>query len=383
MKNASRSWLVLPLALACLACAPAFAKRSVYPACGAIARAGLFAVAFPGPHGLELEVSGTDGSIEKAQLALTAQPERCWLAFNRDGSYVALGIRVGTHTETWLHVGVFDCRSRMWVSSFGIEHEQGMSFPVRFEGFLRDTNTLVVTGFSQGTYQKPEHSSVRVALFSLEGRLLRPVTTRKVQGSYFNWDSDFADATHNRLWFNHDPRFCPLSSLSLTGPLERGPEVGGNVLGGLACDLPDALGFPSESILVGSVTRSDRTWVWTVNLADGRGEKLELPPAGRGLLVRWNNYGTHGKLPVSADGQVFAVPRAVTAWDAFDRAHFGGGAVYVFQVSPLKLLGAVRSKRGCGPAAVAVGHKEGKTVVLSHRCAGGWGLLPVPPALAK
>lgn len=383
MKNASWSWLVLSLVLACLACAPAFTKRSLYPACGAIARDGRFAAALPGAHGLNLEVSGIDGSIEKAQLELAGQPEQCRLAFNRDGGYVALGVRVGTRTKTWLHVGVFDSHSRKWVSSFRMEHEQGMPFPMRFEGFLESSDTLVVTGFAQGTYQEPERSSVRVALFSLEGQLLQPVIAREVQGSYFNWDADFADATHNRLWFNHDPRFCPLSSVSLTGPLEHGPEVGGTVLGGLACDLPDALGFPSADILVGAATRSDRTWVWRVDLAGGHGEKLELPQARRGVLVRWNDYETHGELPVSADGQVFAVPRAVIAWDIFDHAHFGGGAVYVLQVSPLKLLGAVRSKRGCGPAAVAVGRREGKPVVLSQRCTGGWELLPVRPADTK
>lgn len=383
MKNASRSWVVLSLALACLACVPAFAKRRLYPACGAIARDGRFAAALPSAQGLGLEVSRADGSIEKAQLELAGKPEKCQLAFNRDGGYAALGVRVGTRTKTWLHVGVFDCRGQRWVSSFRIEHEKGMPFPMRFEGFLRDTNTLVVTGFAQGTYQKPDRSSVSVALFSLEGELLRPVTLRKIQGSYFNWGSDFADATHNRVWFSHDPRFCPLSSVSLTGPMEHGPEVGGAVLGGFVCDLPDAFGFPSENILVGAVTRSDRTWVWRVDLTNGHGEKLELPQSWRGPLIRGNQYQTLGELPVSADGQVFAVPRAVVALDLLDHAHFGGGAVYVLQVSPLKLLGVVRSKRGCGPAAVALAHRGGKPVVLNHRCSGGWKLVTLRSAGAR
>lgn len=383
MKNASRLWVVQSLALACLACTPAFAKRSLYPACGAIARDGRFAAALPGAHGLELEVSGADGSIEKAQLELAGQPEQCRLAFNRDGRYAALGARVGTRTKTWLHVGVFDCRNQKWMSSFRIENEQGMPFPMRFEGFLRGTNTLVVTGFAQGAYQKPERSSVSVALFSLRGRLLQPVTARRVQGSYFNWDSDFGDSAHNRLWFNHDRRFCPLSSVSLTGPMEQGPEVGGAVLGGLACDLPDALGFPSENILVGAVTRSDQTWVWRVDLANGHGEKLALPQARRGTHIRANQYQTLGELPVSADGQLFAVPRAVVALDIFDHAHFGGGAVYILQVYPLKLLGAVTSKTNCGPAVVAVGHRDGRPVVLSHRCRGGWKLVTLRSAGAK
>lgn len=144
--------------LACFTCEPAFAKQSFYPACGAIAPDGGFAAALPRFRGLDLELSTPHGSKEMAQLGFAGQSERCRVAFNHAGNYVAVGVRVSDRTKAWLHVGVFDSHTGKRISSFRIEHEQGMPFPVRFEGFLRDTNTLVVTGFAQGTYQKPERS---------------------------------------------------------------------------------------------------------------------------------------------------------------------------------------------------------------------------------
>jgi hypothetical protein len=371
-----RKLVILLSMLACFGCGSAFGRRSLYPACGAIAHDGRFAAALSGAHGLDLELSGTDGSIEKAQLELAGQPENCQLAFNREGNYLAVGVRIGNSAKTWLHVGVFDDHSRKWISSFKVDPAKGMPFPMRLEGFLGDSSTLVVTGFARGSYEKPDRSAILVALLSPDGHLTRPVTTREIPGSYFNWQVNFVDAVHNRVWFNHSPQFCPLSSATLTGPLESGPSVDENVLGSLACDLPAALGFPSSNELVGASTRSDQSWVWRIDLAKGIGNKVVLPEPPRSTLTRWNQVQMSNNIPVSPDGRVFAIGRAWIAWDAADRPHYKPGEIYVLQVEPLKVLGTFGSKDTCGPA-VAVDHRDGRAMVLSHQCGGGWKLLPV------
>jgi hypothetical protein len=369
--------LVIQLSiLAYLGCGAAYAKQRLYPACGAIAHDGRFAAALPDAHDLDLELSGTDGSIEKAQLELAGQPESCRLAFNREGNYLAVGVRIGTRDKTWLHVGVFDDRSRKWISSFEVGPAEGMPFPMRLEGFLGGSSTLVVTGFGRGSYERPDRSAILVALLSPDGHLTCPVITREILGSYFNWEVNFVDAAHNRVWFNHSPQFCPLSSATLTGPLESGPSVDENVLGSLACDLPAALGFPSSDELVGASTRSDQSWVWRIDLAKGTGDKLVLPAPPRSTLTRWNQVQITHNVPVSPDGRVFAIGRAWIAWNVADQPHYKPGEIYVIQVKPLKVLGTFEGKDNCGPA-VAVDHRNGRAMILSHQCGGGWKLLPV------
>lgn len=354
------------------------AQANQYPACGAVSSDGRFAAALATPHSLDLEISRLDSTAQTTRLALEGVTDECRLDFDRGGQYVVAGVKLFDQGKTWLRIGVFDTHAGNWISSFDVDPGPDLPFPVRFEGFLSDGSNLVVTGFAHGTYHKPEKSAVSVGVFSLGGHLVKPVLVRTITDSYFNWSADFADVTHNRLWFNHDPHFCPLRSTTLTGPLADGPTVSQGMLDGAVCDLADAMGFPDADTLVGSTTRSDQTWVWRVDLAEQKGEKFELPDAPRRFGTRWNQYHVSRELPVSADGQVFAVARAFIAWNLLDQAHFEEGAVYVIQTRPLRLLSVVNPRNNCGPVAVAVDHRNGQTSVLAHQCGGGWKLNEVP-----
>ena len=368
------------LAVAMMACFGSYARADSKPACGAVSADGRFAAALLDAQGLDLEILLPDGTAHETHLAHEFASALCWLSFDRQGQNLGVAVRMFDKGKTQLRLAVFDTHADKWINSFDVNPEPDFPFPVRFEGFLGDSSNLVVTGFANGTYHKPEKSAVRVAVFSLDGRLIQPVLTRDIPGSYFNWDVDFADVGHNRLWFNQTPLFCPLGSATLTGPFIAGPTVEKSVLGGLACDLLESNAFPDDKTLLGASVRSDNTWVWRVDLSNGDGEKLELPEDPRGGFVRWNQYQISGEhLPVSPDGQICAVARAVVSWNALDQPNFKSGSVFVMQVRPLRLISILRPSKDYDLVALAVDHRNGQITVLNHRRGGGWKLVPVPP----
>jgi hypothetical protein len=76
-------------------------------------------------------------------------------------------------------------------------------------------------------------------------------------------------------------------------------------------------------------------------------------------------------LETSPDGEVFLVARSITAWDLFDRSREAGGELDIVQTKPLKLIGTIPLKGGCGFGGVAIDHRNGETTVLQRRC-GKW-----------
>jgi hypothetical protein len=183
------------------------------------------------------------------------------------------------------------------------------------------------------------------------------------------WDSDPVDAKHNRLWFFGGPQFCPLKSMTLTGPMENGPAIPESAVGSVACH-PDAIGFPQDGVVVGGHTGNEN-YAWRVDLSSGTGERLALPQSKSGRFVKWISYAMSHLVGLSPDGEVFVVARSSTAWDEFDRSHEAGGELDVIQLRPLALLGVVQLKGGCDFGGVAVDHRNGSATVLQRRC-GKW-----------
>jgi len=128
-----------------------------------------------------------------------------------------------------------------------------------------------------------------------------------------------------------------------------------------ACDLPDAIAYPDADSVVMAATRSDKDWVWRVDLKSQSVEKLALPQARTpsGQQVRDIDH-------LSPDGQVFAIQRKRFSYGLFDNFKYQGDEIAVVQVHPLKLLGVIRPKHETSIKGFAVDHRDGKVTLLGY-----------------
>jgi hypothetical protein len=315
---------------------------------------------------LVFEIHTSDSAPQEIETHLSGEPLFCRLFLSADQRYVATGVYLSVGHEDAVQIGVFDRSTRKWVSNFVVKQSGDLWSKLRFDGFLGDTSKIVVSGIAKSTPR--EDVRLKVLLFDPNGQ---PDSSfdRTLPRSNRSWDADSVDAKHNRLWFVGSPQFCPVKSMTLTGPVDYGRSITEAAVGGTAC-LPNVIGFPNADAVVGGNT-GNQNWLWRIDLGPGTGEKIELPQAKPTGTVKWNSYAISPVPEFSPDGEVFAVGRSVTAWDVFDRSRNAGGELDLIQTKPLKVLGVIPLKGECGPGSVAVDHRNGSTTVLQRRC-GKW-----------
>jgi hypothetical protein len=366
MIGAGHCWLPALLCLAGwnLAVAAAAPERS----CAIFDSDGHWASAVTSSGTLIFEMHTSEATPERIEMRLEGEPLFCRLFLSGNQRYVAAGVHLSTRDEDAVQIGVFDRSTSKWVSNFVVKQREDLWSELRLDGFLGDTSELVVTGI--GKAKPREDVKFKILLFGLDGQpAAENGFERTLPRSNRNWEADSVDARHNRLWFVGSPQFCPVKSVTLTGPVNSGPSITEAAIGGVAC-LPNVIGFPKASVVVGGNT-GNQNWVWRVDLDSGTGEKLALPQSKPTGPVKWNSYSMSPVPEFSPDGEVFAVGRSVTAWNNFDQSRDTGGELDIIQSKPLKLLGVIPLKAGCGPGSVAVDHRNGSTIVLQRRC-GKW-----------
>jgi hypothetical protein len=317
---------------------------------------------------LIFEMHTSDATPKGIEMRLEGEPLFCRLFLSADQRYAATGVYLSTGNEDAVQIGVFDRSTNKWASNFVVKASDDLSSKLRLDGFLGDTSKLVVTGI--GKSKPSEDVKVRVLLFGPDGQpTAESGFDRTLPRSNRSWDADSVDARHNRLWFVGSPQFCPIKSVTLTGPVGYFPSITASAVGGTVC-LPIAIGFPQADVVVGGST-GNQNWVWRVDVGSGTGEKMELPQSKPTGLAKWNSYAMSPVPEFSPDGEVFAVGRSVTAWDTFDQSRDNGGELDVIQSKPLKVLAVIPLKDGCGPGSVAVDHRNGSIMVLQRHC-GKW-----------
>jgi hypothetical protein len=317
---------------------------------------------------LIFEMHTSDATPKAIEMRLEGELLFCRLFLSANERYTAVGVHLSIGNEDAVQIGVFDRSTGKWASNFVVKQREDLWANLRLDGFLGDTSKLVVTGI--GKSKPREDTKFKVLLFGPDGRTSAESGFERIlPRSNRSWDADSVDARHNRLWFVGSPRFCPVKSMTLTGPVEYGPSITEVAVGGTAC-LPNVIGFPKANVVVGGNT-GNQNWIWRVDLDSGTGEKLELPQSKPTGLVKWNSYAMSPVPEFSPDGEVFVVGRSITAWDMFDRSRDSGGELDVIQSKPLKVLGVIPLKDGCGPGSIAVDHRNGSTTVLQRRC-GKW-----------
>ncbi|HTY63090.1 MAG TPA: hypothetical protein VMG30_12650 [Acidobacteriota bacterium] len=317
---------------------------------------------------LIFEMHASDATPKEIEMRLEGEPLFCRLFLSADERYAAVGVYLTIGNEDAVKIGVFDRSTGKWASNFVVRQREDLLAKLRFNGFLGDTSKLVVTGI--GKSKPREDVKFKVLIFGVDGQpAAESGLDRILPRSNRSWDVDSVDARHNRLWFVGSPQFCPVKSVMLSGPAGYGPSITEAAVGGIAC-LPTVIGFPKVNAVVGG-NSGNQNWVWRVDLDSGTGEKLELPQSKPTGQVKWNSYAMSPIPEFSPDGEVFALGRSVTVWDTFDRSRDSGGELDIIQSKPLKVLGVIPLKDGCGSGSVAVDHRNGSTTVLQRRC-GKW-----------
>lgn len=360
-----RSTALLCLAVFMVAAASA---QSTEVSCAVFDPDGDWATAVMSSGKLAFEMHGSNGPAKVLDTSVDGSPELCRLFLSADKRYAAVGVRVSDANGGALYIAVFDRSTGKWASSFAVKQREDLWSKLRFEGFLGDASKLVVTGI--GKSKPRDDVNLKVLLFGPDGQpATNDVFDRTLPRSNRSWDADSVDAKHNRVWFVGSPQFCPVKSVTLTGAVNYGPSITDAAVGGTAC-FPDAIGFPQSDVVVGGNT-GNQNWVWRVDIAAGAGEKIELPQAKPAGVVKWNGYAMAQVVETSPDGEVFLVARSITAWDMFDRSREAGGELDIVQTKPLKLIGTIPLKGGCGFGGVAIDHRNGQTTVLQRRC-GKW-----------
>jgi hypothetical protein len=363
----SGRYLSLALCLA-LFTTVATGTQSAEISCAAFGLDGDWATAVMSSGKLTFEMHAVNGPVKALDTRVDGNAEFCRLSLSIDKRYAAVGVRLSEPDGDALRIAVFDRSTSKWASTFVVKQREDLWSKLRFEGFLRDTSKLVVTGI--GKSKPRDDVRLKVLVFASDGQPAADAAfERTLPRSNRSWDADAVDARHNRLWFVGSPQFCPIKSLALTGAVNYGPSITEAAVGGRAC-LPDTIAFPQPDVVVGGNT-GNQTLVWRVDVDAGTGEKIELPQAKRAGGVKWNGYTMSPVAEVSPDGEVFLVARSITAWDAVDRPREGGGELDIVQTKPLKLIGVIPLRGGCAFGGAAVDHRNGETTVLQRRC-GKW-----------
>ncbi|MGB6941021.1 MAG: hypothetical protein WBE37_01325 [Bryobacteraceae bacterium] len=329
---------------------------------------GHWASAIANSGTLIFEMHTSDATPKGIEMRLEGEPLSCRLFLSADQRYAAVGVYLSVRNEDVVRIGLFDRTTTKWASNFVVRQSEDLWSKLGLAGFLGDTSKLVVTGI--GKSKPSEDVKFKVLLFGPDGELDSNFD-RTLPRSNRSWDADSVDASHNRLWFVGSPQFCPVKSVTLTGPVNYGPSITESAVGGTAC-LPIAIGFPHAAGAVVGGSTGNQNWIWRIDLNSGTGEKIELPQAKPIGRVKWNSYTISPIPEFSPDGEVFALGRSVTAWDTFDRSRSSAGELDIIQSRPLKVLSVIPLEDGCGPGSVAVDHRDGFTTVLQRRC-GKWG----------
>jgi len=197
---------------------------------------------------LVFEMHTSDATPKGIEMRLEGEPLFCRLFLSADQRYVSAGVYLSAGNEDAVQIGVFDRSTSKWASNFVVKQRQELWSELRLDGFLGNTSKLVVTGIGKSSPR--EDVKFRVLLFGADGQPAAESSfDRTLPRSNRNWNADSVDARHNRLWFVGSPQFCPVKSVTLTGPVDYGPSITEAAVGGTAC-LPNVIGFPKANVVV-------------------------------------------------------------------------------------------------------------------------------------
>lgn len=341
--------------------AAADTKSKALAACSAFGQQGNAATASLTAAELHLEALSPSGKPVSLVLPVNQSGEDdCKIFFNASSDLVAIVLDQREPTAAGIHIAVANVAEGQWAGNFTVEPQGSLTGPLSLVGFLEQTSSLVVRGTGTRSSDGADMTTVASLLLDVHGKTYGPPVARTVPGTPANQGPKYADATNNRMWFLSYPQFCPLRSVALTGPAKLGPVIDDGSSSG-ACDLPDAIAYPDAESVVMASTRSDRDWVWRVDLKDQATEKLALPQprSPQGQQVRDIDH-------LSPDGQVFAIQRRRFSYGLFDNFRYQGDEIVVVQVHPLKLLGVIRPKHETSIKGFAVDHRNGKVMLLGY-----------------
>jgi hypothetical protein len=362
--------IIFAFLLTCLPVIRSFGRQEgsvAYP-CAAFALDGRSATGDFVARALHVTVTNTAGMTRVADLPLEDPPGYCRLFFPSHANYLVAAVGFVTESKYWFRIGMLDTDTRKWISTLNLEPRRGTGSRFDLEGFLKNSSDLVFSEYGSNEIGLSPAPTLREIL-TPDGKVDRPTKFAATWG--------FVDSRHNRLWLYRDPHPCPLRSVTLIGDPAEGPTINEKALGALGCgDGLVLLAFPDQDTVLGTAARSDGDWVWRADLASGQGQQLKLPQAKEAGTIRTDSDVEGGSS--SPDGQVFAVARTITAWDADKRPHEMPGEIAVTEVKPLRLLGIVKPKSGCPRAdAFSVDHRNGQATVLAHWC-GTWERIHLP-----
>jgi hypothetical protein len=343
--------------------------------CAAFAPDETLATAVVSAGKVGLEMRRQPSSAATVEMKLDSEPRGCRIFFSRNGEYAAIAVYLDSASGPQLRIGVLSRATGGWASNIDVTPKDTLQSKIRFEGFLQNTSTLVVTG--TGAHKAGENTPITTVLYSPDGKVENEFD-RSIPRSNSSWDADAVDARRNHLWFIGSPDFCPIRSVTLSGSIEYGPAVSTTAIEGLDCYW-NVIAFPREDIVFGASTGND-SWMWKVDLHSGRGEKVKLPQARPGPFLRWISYSMPHQADVSPDGDVVVLARSATAWDLVDRPHDRGSELDIIQLEPFglaKVIPLEKLKPGCSAGSVAVEHAAGKTSIVQRLC-GKWNRIEVP-----
>src|SRR5690348_5531477 len=309
--------------------------------CAAFAPDDAWATAVVNSRTITLELRRATARAVSAEMTLENEPLYCYcrIFFSGNAKYAAVAVYVDSGSGEQLRVGVLDRATGVWASKLDVEPKDTLQSKIRFEGFLQDTSTLVVTGIAK--HRPLEDTPLTTVLYSADGKIEREFN-RSLPSSNSSWNANAVDAKRNRLWFIGSPQFCPMRSVTLTGSIEYGPQILKTAEG---C-FPEVIAFPRDDTVVGASTGNDN-WAWKVDFRSGKAERLKLPQAKPGPLLRWISYSMSHEADVSPDGDVMAIGRSATAWDLLDRPHDRDGELDIIRVEPFGLVKGMSIKQEC------------------------------------
>lgn len=377
--------VTVALVLACAIPARGESKDPpVLSACSAFASDGSSVTGEVSPGVLSLSLRNSSGKESTFTLPLRYQAEQwqlenpgmrwrvhdCFVFFNHRSDLLAAGITTGFPTVLKLQVAVLDLKTLSWLSDFGVEQSTGPNGEIELAGFLKDTDSIVVTEARHGNAT----GSVSTLLFDSSGKQLtaQPIVHSWL-GSLLRFD---ADATNNRLWLFH----CSMASVRLP-KLPSCPITTTNLVadGSFSATFdpshydkdrthlwvwPATFAAPDpNTILISESVTGDDT-VWRVDMQGQQLNRFVLP---KSHFLKYN--AMRGGI-LSPDHEVLALVRSqyrIAFPFIIDNYVYKGDDVVVMQVMPLRLLGTVPNRGVKFTRGLAVDHRSGKATVLVYQ----------------
>ena len=105
----------------------------------------------------------------------------CQAFFNRNSDLVVVSVSALDNTtfKHHLQVGVADLKSKKWVGDFTVEPQRAF-VPISVAGFLKESNSVVVTGALPGAaVDGTQHGSFASLLYDATGKQLVPTPTTR------------------------------------------------------------------------------------------------------------------------------------------------------------------------------------------------------------